>query len=78
MINGIKTKQDGEYCANCDARTSKYYDFCPKCGSALTSNGMQLREQQIKRVKLEVLDELALELQDEKSLLLILNKVKNI
>lgn len=78
MMNGIKTRADGEYCAHCSSRVSKYYDFCPKCGNALTGNGMQLREQQIKRIQLDVLDELALAIKDEEALRYILNKVKSL
>ena len=79
MIGGIKTKPDGEFCAYCDARiSSKYYDFCTKCGNALTSKAIKLREQQIKRIKLEVLDELALEIEDTAALNIIVNKVKTL
>ena len=79
MISGIKTTPNGDYCAYCNAKiNASIYDFCPKCGNALSANALKLKEQQEKRVKIELLDELALEMQDEKSLKVIINKLKQL
>jgi len=79
MIQGIKTKADGDFCAYCDSRvSSKYYDFCPKCGNALTQNAISLKEQQTKRIKLDVLDELAFEIENAEALKIIMDKVKSL
>ncbi|MBR3605530.1 MAG: hypothetical protein IKL52_05845 [Candidatus Gastranaerophilales bacterium] len=78
-MNGIKTLPDGDHCAYCNAKVNlSLYDFCPKCGNALSINALKFKNQQEKRTKIELLDELALELTDEKSLNIILNKVKSL
>ena len=77
MINGIKTNIDGDHCAYCDARIiTGLYNFCPKCGNPLNIEAIRLKEQQEKRIKLEVLDELAYLVDDENALKIILDKTK--
>ncbi len=79
MISGIKTNADGDFCAYCNAKVNlSLYNFCPKCGNALNLDARTLKEQQEKRIKIELLDELSLEVRDEKTLSLILNKLKEI
>ena len=78
MISGIKTKPDGDYCAYCNAKLINVYEFCPKCGNALTLDAVNLRGQREKSIKIELLDELASEMADEKSLKAILKKLNNI
>ena len=78
-MNGIKTLPDGEYCAYCNAKVNlNLYNFCPKCGNALTMDAIRLKEQQEKRVKIELLDELSAEITDEKSLNVIIEKVRRV
>lgn len=79
MVNGIKTYSDGDCCAYCNAQINeKLYNFCPKCGNPLNMNAITLKEQQQRRIKLELLDELAYEIKDRDALTVILNKTKNI
>lgn len=79
MLGGIKTLKDGDYCAYCNAKVNtSLYNFCPKCGNALTGDAIRLKEQQEKRIKLELLDELSETIQDENSLKIILEKIKNV
>ena len=75
---GVKTKTDGDYCLNCNAKIISAYDFCPKCGNALTENAEKLKEQQQKRIEISLLDELSEQIEDEKSLKVIIEKLKNI
>lgn len=78
-MNGVKTNINGDFCAYCNAKVNvPLYDFCPKCGSALSLNAINLKEQQNRKIKLEVLDELSLEIKDEESLKILLQKIKNI
>ena len=79
MANGIKTKHDGDYCAHCDSKVlANVYNFCPKCSNPLNMNAIKLKEAQEKRIKLEVLGELAESLSDEQSLKIVLEKTKNV
>lgn len=79
MINGVKTLIDGDHCVYCDAKViDGLYNFCPKCGNALNVDAIRLKEQQEKRIKIELLDELACEIDDVKALNTILNKAQNI
>lgn len=79
MINGIKTNVDGDHCAYCDAKVvSGLYNFCPKCGNPLTVDAIRFKDQQTKKVKLELLDELAYQVEDEKALKVILEKTKSL
>ena len=79
MVGGIKSLQNGDFCAYCEAKVNlNAYNFCPKCGNPLSQNAMKLRDQQEKRIKLEILDELAEEVNDTKTLAIIVNKIKNI
>ena len=78
MFSGIKTKQDGDYCMYCNAKIIKAYDFCPKCGNALTMDARRLKEQKDKGIKMELLDSLVDEISDEKSLKVILEKLKTL
>lgn len=79
MINGIKTNADGDHCAYCDAKVvSGLYNFCPKCGNPLTVDAIRFKDQQTKKVKLELLDELAYQVEDEKALKVILEKTKSL
>lgn len=77
-MNGIKTLPDGDYCTYCNSKVRlDLYSFCPKCGSALTQNAIKLMAQREIRVKIELLDELASEIKDEKSLKIIIEKLKS-
>lgn len=79
MINGIKTNIDGDHCAYCDAKVvSGLYNFCPKCGNPLTVDAIRFKDQQTKKEKLELLDELAYQIEDEKALKVILEKTKSL
>lgn len=79
MINGIKTNVDGDHCAYCDAKVvSGLYNFCPKCGNPLTVDAIRFKDQQTKKEKLELLDELAYQIEDEKALKVILEKTKSL
>ena len=73
---GVTTKIEGDFCANCNAKIISAYNFCPKCGNPLNQNAIKLKEQQQKRVEIELLDELANKIEDEKSLKIIINKLK--
>lgn len=75
---GIKTKADGDYCVACNAKIIDVYNFCPKCGNPLTKTANTLKDQRCRAVKIELLDELASDINDEKSLKIILEKLKNI
>ncbi len=75
---GIKTKTDGDYCVTCNTKIIDAYNFCPKCGNPLTKTANDLKEQRCKAIKIELLDELASSISDEKSLKTILEKLKNI
>ena len=57
---------------------TKAHNFCPVCGNALNFDAIRLRDQQIKKAKLEVLDELVVEVTDPKFLETILKKVKSL
>lgn len=79
MDSGIKTKPDGDYCAYCGAKVNVgLYNFCPKCSNALNQNALMFKKQQENRVKIELLDELSLDIKDEKSLKIIMDKLKNL
>jgi len=79
MINGIKTTSKGDLCAYCNTKiNADIYNFCPKCGNALNKNAIDFREQQNKSVKIDLLDELSSEINDENSLKIIIEKLKNI
>ena len=78
MQNGIKTLPDGDYCLKCNAKLLAAYDFCPKCGEALSLNAKIYKGQQNKRVKLELLEALANEISDANSLQVIMKKIKEI
>ena len=69
MINGVKDMVDGTHCVYCDAKINEaLFNFCPICGNALNTDAIRLKEQQIKRVKLELLDQLAYEISDKNAL----------
>ena len=77
MIRGIKSLPEGEFCAYCNAKVNlDMYNFCPKCGNPLNDNAIGLREEQDKRVKMEVLDEISNEINDTKSLKIIAEYLK--
>lgn len=79
MTYGIKATPNGDVCGKCDAKVNvEVYNFCPICGNALNFDAIRLNDQQIKKAKLEVLDELSLKIQDSKSLQIILDKVKSL
>ncbi len=78
MLNGVKTTIDGDVCVYCNAKALDLYNFCPKCGNPLTLDAIRLKEQKDRKIKIELLDELAYLIGDEKSLKVILNKVKSI
>lgn len=79
MTYGIKSTQDGDVCIKCNAKVkTNLYNFCPVCGNALNFDAIRLRDQQIKKAKLEVLDELVVEVTDPKFLETILKKVKSL
>lgn len=79
MINGIKTTLEGDRCAYCDAKViSGLYNFCPKCGNPLTVDAIRFQEQKTKKIQIELLDELAYEIEDEKALKVILNKTQSL
>ena len=79
MAYGIKTLTDGDVCAKCNAKVkTNSYNFCPVCGNALNFDAIRLKDQQIKKAKLEILDELSLEIKDQKSLEAIIKKVKHL
>ncbi len=79
MINGVTTRVDGDHCAYCDAKIiGGLYNFCPKCGNPLNVEAIKLKEQQTKHTQIELLDDLAYLIEDEKSLQVILNKVKEL
>jgi len=79
MLNGIKTYVDGDFCVNCDMKVNvEVHNFCPKCGSALNSNAIKFKEQQNKKIKIELLDELSNAITDENSLKIILEKIKSL
>lgn len=79
MTYGIKTTPSGDVCGKCNAKVNVgVYNFCPICGNALNFDAIRLNDQQIKKAKLEVLDELSLKIQDAKSLQIILDKVKSL
>lgn len=77
MIGGIKTNLDGDHCIYCNAKIiTGLYNFCPKCGNPLNTDAIKLKEQQTKKVQIELLDELAYLIEDEKALNIILEKTK--
>ena len=79
MTYGIKSTPDGDLCLKCNAKVkTTVYNFCPVCGNALNVDAIRLRDQQIKKAKLEVLDELSTQIQDPKSLETIVKKVKSL
>lgn len=79
MLVGIKSYVDGDYCTSCDAKISTtIHNFCPNCGNPLNSNALKFKEQQNKRIKIELLDELALNITDANSLKVVLDKVKSL
>lgn len=79
MTYGIKSSPNGDVCIKCNAKVkTNLYNFCPVCGNALNFDAIRLRDQQIKKAKLEVLDELSTQIQDQKSLETIIKKVKSL
>lgn len=79
MAYGIKSTLEGDVCCKCEAKVkADIYNFCPVCGNALNYDAIRLTDQQIKKAKLELLDELSLKIQDSKSLQIILDKVKSL
>lgn len=79
MINGISSNVDGDFCAYCGAEiNADLYNFCPKCGNPLNINAIKLKEQQIKREKIDLLDELAYLINDADALKVILDKTKSL
>ncbi len=79
MVNGIKNLLDGDYCLYCNAKVvDGLYNFCPKCGNALTMDAIKLKEQQEKKIKIELLDELACEIDNTDALKVILDKTQSI
>ena len=79
MLGGIKTLLDGDYCMYCNTKIkSENYDFCPKCGNPLTENAIKLREQQDRKIKLEVYDHLSEIIKDKSDLEILCNELKNI
>jgi len=79
MLNGIKTYVDGDFCAYCDTKLNiGTYNFCPKCSNPLNSNAIKYKEQQAKKIKIQLLDELSYEIKDADSLKIILEKIKKI
>lgn len=78
MVGGIKTLPDGDYCAYCNIKVNSSYNFCPRCGSTLNDNARKLKEQQEKRMKLEVYNSLADQISDKESLQIIVENLKNL
>jgi len=77
MIKGIKSLPEGDFCAYCNAKINlDLYDFCPKCGNPLSSDAINLRNQQEERIKLEVLDEISAQITDINSLKVIADYTK--
>jgi len=78
-VEGIKSLQNGDYCGLCDAKVNAIlYNFCPKCGNPLNGDAIKLKEQQNKKIKIELLDELAQNITDENTLKTIMNKLKEL
>ncbi|MBQ7884944.1 MAG: hypothetical protein IJ318_02480 [Clostridia bacterium] len=76
---GIKTTPEGDKCAYCDAKVNTaVYNYCPKCANPLNFDALRRNEQLNKKIKLEILDELSLQIDDAKSLQIILNKIKSL
>lgn len=79
MVNGIKTLQDGEYCAYCNTKVNAdIYNFCPICGNPLNSQAMVFNDQKIAKEKLDLLTELVSVITDKDSLQIIAEKTKEI
>lgn len=77
MLGGIKNLPSGNYCMYCNAKmNSEKFNFCPNCGNPLTDNAIRLREQQDKKVKLEVLANLTEKIDDEKMLKILSDFIK--
>lgn len=77
-MQGIKSLPDGDFCAYCNTKVNlNLYSFCPKCGNALNEAAIKLAEQRETKIKIELLDELASEIEDENSLKVIVKKLKN-
>ena len=52
-MEGIKSLESGDYCGLCDAKVNAVlYNFCHKCGNQLNGDAINLKEQQIKKVKI--------------------------
>lgn len=79
MINGVSSNVEGDFCVYCGAEINAgLYNFCPKCGNALNIDAIKLKEQQIKREKIDLLDELAYLINDPDALKVILEKTKSL
>ncbi len=69
MIRGIKTLENGDFCAYCNAKVNlEIYNFCPKCGNPLTDEAIRLRDQQDKKLKIELVGVLAEKIENKKVL----------
>lgn len=78
-MEGIKTTQNGDFCIYCNAKVNvNLYNFCPKCGNALTIEATNLKEQQNRKLRLEILDELASSIQNTEALAEIMKKIKEV
>ena len=64
------------FCNYCNAKIIKAYEFCPKCGSALSENARKLKTLQNQRIEIELLEELSEKFNDENSLKIILEELK--
>lgn len=79
MQKGIKSTVDGDACAYCGAIVNTtLYNYCPKCANPLNFDALRRNEQLTKKAKLEVLDELSLQIEDASALQIILNKIKSL
>ena len=67
-----------EKCPHCKTKVQELDNFCRICGTPLNTNASKLKIQQTKRIKMELLDELANEIKDRDSLKVIVEKVKNL
>ena len=78
MIEGIKTLPDGDHCVVCNLKVNADYAFCPNCGNPLNNDSMLLKQEQNKSLIINFCNELANELSDQKSIKIIINKLKNL
>lgn len=79
MILGTYIKNGERFCASCSKQIkSEKENYCFNCGNPIADDAVMLRVEQIKTIKLELIDDLINEINDIDSLNVLKEKVNQI